>query len=203
MPLIRKPAPQSEPATPADWHALATQLQSGTPDERWSAARALADAPQSAAALSEALATQTDPRLREAIFTSLARHNSAPAFDVLLHHLRSDDASLRSGALSAMALMPDIITQRLDALLHDEDPDIRIAACDLARHIPAAATLTAILATEPLVNVCAAAIDVLADIGTPAECAALTACSKRFPNEVFLNFSIKTAMERITSRNGA
>jgi len=203
MPLIRKPATQPEPAAPADWHASAAQLQSGTPDERWSAARALADAPQSAAALSEALATQTDPRLREAIFTSLARHNSALAFDVLLHHLRSDDASLRSGALSAMALMPDIITQRLDALLHDEDPDIRIAACDLARHIPAAATLTAILATEPLVNVCAAAIDVLADIGTPAECAALTACSKRFPNEVFLNFSIKTAMERITSRNGA
>ncbi len=203
MPLIRKPAPQPEPAASADWHTLAAQLQSGTPDERWSAARALADAPQSAPALSDALATQTDPRLREAIFTSLARHNNEPALHVLLHHLRTDDASLRSGALGAMALMPDMIMQRLDALLHDQDPDIRIAACDLARHIPAAATLAAILATEPVVNVCAATIDVLADIGTPAECAALTACGNRFPNEVFLSFSIKTAMERITSRDGA
>jgi HEAT repeat protein len=186
-----------------DWQELAAKLQTGTPDEAWDAARALADAPQSAPALGAALTAQTDQRLREAIFTSLARHNSPAAFAVLLQQLRCDDAQRRSGALAAMALMPGQVTHQLAALLHDEDPDIRILACDLARHIPAAATLGAILATEPSENVCGAAIDVLADIGTPAECAALTACAARFHDKIFLKFSIKTAIERITARNGA
>jgi len=202
MPLVKKPHTAAAPAAPEDWRALAEKLRTGTPDEAWNAARALADEPQSAAVLSEALAIHTSQPLREAIFTSLARHNSQAAFDVLLHHLRTGDAQHRSGALGTMALMPEMVTQHLDALLHDADPDIRILACDLARHIPAAPTLAAILTTEPLVNVCAAAIDVLADIGTAAEGTALIACGQRFPKEFFLHFSIKTAMERISSRAG-
>jgi HEAT repeat protein len=206
MPLVKKTEgvpPQSEDK--ADWREQLTLLQSGTPEERWSAARALASQPEAAVVLGDTLGQQTDPRLREAIFTSLAKLNSLASFDAALRHLRADDAELRTGALAAMVLMPEMIRVRLDGLLHDEDPDIRILACDFARHIPVdegASVLANILTTEAAVNVCAAAIDVLAAIGSPAELPGLAHCADRFPSEVFLIFSIQAASDRIRSRNG-
>lgn len=203
MPLVKKAPSPLPPAGETDWQDQITRLQTGTPEERWSAARALAAYPQAATALGEALDQQTDPRLREAIFTSLAKLNTESSFDAALRHLRADDAQLRTGAYDAIVLMPAIIAQRLTALLHDEDPDIRILACDLARHIPprqAAPALAAILTTEPAVNVCAAAVDTLAETGGPAELPQLAQCAARFSSEFFLNFSIKIASDRINAR---
>ena len=202
MPLIRNNG-GGPPAQDQDARAL---LSGGTVDERWRAARALAGLPGEVEALGKALSQETDARVREAIFTSLISSSTAESIEAILPHLRSDDANLRTGALDALRAMPAAARPYLPALLADEHPDVRLLSCEIARALSSAQAtplLCDLLDREAEANVCAAAIDVLADIGTPAECAALTACSKRFPNEVFLNFSIKTAMERITSRNGA
>src|SRR5205085_1882714 len=98
---------------------------------RWVAARALAASPESVPALSQALGTEADERVREAIFTSLLRINTAESLETLVGALRCDDASLRNGALDALKAMSGQVQTKLEALLHDADDDVRILACDL------------------------------------------------------------------------
>jgi hypothetical protein len=99
--------------------------------------------------------------------------------------------------------MPELVAARLDALLADTDTDIRVLACDLARVAPPAISqksLAAILQTEQEINVCAAAVDLLAEIGTPEILPALAACAQRV-SAPFLLFSIETATAQINSRS--
>lgn len=198
MPLIRKGLP--EPAAP-----LAVgdrQLTSDTPSERWSAARAIGGSAAEVAALASALLTETDPTVREAILTSLARSNVPAAVDAVLVHLRSDDAHLRTGALDALRAMSSVVGPRVGELVRDSDPDIRLLACELLRHAPAAeaSSLAAnILEHDPEVNVCAAVVEVLAEVGGPADRKALSRCAERFPGESFLRFAIQVTIERLST----
>lgn len=199
MPLIRKdaaPKPDSRP----DPAAAAARLTGGTTDERWAAARELGGQPGGVEVLGAALALETDPRVREAIFTNLARLGTAEAAAVVLPHLRTDDANLRTGALDALRAMPQAAAAHVPALLRDADVDVRILACELVRHLPAGEAtrlLGELLAREPEVNVCASAVDVLAECGGPEALPALQACAARFPGEAFLRFAIQVAAERI------
>jgi HEAT repeat protein len=198
VPLIRKEPPgalaQNVPSTDL--------LVRGTPDERWSAARAMGADAAGVAALASALLGESDARVREAILTSLARSATPAAVDALLPHLRSDDAGLRTGALDALQAMRLAVAPRLGELLHDPDSDVRLLACDLVRNVPAAeasSLLAGILHNEPEPNVCAAAVDVLAEVGGPADLPALSACAERFPNETFLRFCIEATVQRISA----
>src|SRR5580704_5031768 len=101
MPLIRKvttdaSGPRDDAAT------LAAALKSDSADARWSAARALAASPDGVEALAQALGAETDPRVREAMFTSLARIGTPQSAAVAALYLRSDDAEVRTGALDAL-----------------------------------------------------------------------------------------------------
>lgn len=198
MPLIRKDAPKAGSGPdPAD---AARRLAGGTSDERWAAAREMGGQPGGVEALAAALATEADPRVREAIFTNLARIGSPEALAAVLPHLRADDANRRTGALDALRAMPKAAAGRLPALLSDADTDVRILACELVRHIPAdeaTRLLSDVLAREPDVNVCASAVEVLAECGGPEALPALQACAARFPQEAFLRFAIQVATERI------
>lgn len=222
MPLIRKDLSFAAPPVP---RSAAETLRSGTTDERWHAARALgalADAAASGAreaqagetaaggfsdgtkALAEALKTETDRRVREAIFTSLVRIGSQECVDAVIPCLRGDDAALRTGALDALRAMIGAVRPVLPALLADPDPDIRLLACDLARDLPSAeATMLMcdVLYGEPEANVCAAAVDVLADVGGAEALPALQATAARFGDVTFLNFAVKVAMERILAEH--
>jgi HEAT repeat protein len=203
MPLIRRePAKPAEPAG-ADLRQPAAALRSGAAQERWYAARSLAAEPEAAGILGEALATEQDPRVREAIFTSLTRLASADSVEAIIPHLRSDDAGLRGGALDALREMMTAVRPRLPALLGDPDPDIRVLCCDLVRELAAAEAtdlLCGVLERDPEPNVCGAAIDVLAEIGTPAALPALVRCAARFREQGFLTFAIKVAAERIAAQ---
>lgn len=195
MPLIRRDAPPAPAADPA-----AADLERGTIDERWAAARRLAGRADAAARLGQALAVETSDQVREAIFTSLVQTGGRVGVEAVLPHLKADDAALRTGALDALKAMPDAARDHLPALLADPDADVRILACELARAVPgaqAAGLLAGLIADEPDVNVCAAAIDVLAEIGTPDQGAALAACLARFPGQPFLAFAVKVALRRI------
>ncbi|MEP9378153.1 HEAT repeat domain-containing protein [Aquabacter sp. CN5-332] len=198
MPLIRNTS--QKPSAPPPSHA---GLTSGTSEERWAAARAAANSAGNVAALEAALSEERDPRVREAIFTSLALINTDESVRAVLQHVRSDDARVRTGALDALRAMPERTAGHLPALLSDPDSDVRLLACELCRSVPLAQMhemLGRLLATESEANVCAAAVDVLADCGGREMLPALSQCANRFGNDPFLAFSIKVAIQRIASQ---
>jgi HEAT repeat protein len=222
MPLIRKNPTVVSPSAP---RSAAENLRTGTTDERWHAARLLgieAEAVTSAETpggadgghaprdgtkiLAEAIMSETDLRVREAIFTSLVRIGSRDAVEAVVSCLRGDNAALRTGALDAMRAMIGAVRPVLPALLADPDADIRLLACDLARELPSAdATkmLCDVLSRETEANVCAAAVDVLADVGGADALPVLRATAARFGDATFLGFAVKIAMERILADHPA
>jgi len=207
MPFIRRDPTSSKPTAPAA-DELATQLAdlgSADLERRWRAARGVGREPTAVPALASALAIEHSPRVREAIMTALMRIGDEASVRVLLPSLRSQDASLRGAAIEALQALPDAIVPFMGALLHDADTDVRILATELARNMPAAdATrlLSELLEHEPHVNVCGAAIDVLAEVGTAAALPALQSCAKRFAGTSFLPFAVSVAVARISGTQG-
>jgi HEAT repeat protein len=205
MPLIRRdamPSAQAEPRRPAD------VLRDGNVDQRWSAARALGvvdggpSVADTAKTLAYALRTEADPRVREAIFTSLVSIGGRECVDAVIPCLRLDDPQLRGGALDALRAMIGAVRPVLPALLADPDPDVRLLTCDLARELSAGdATrlLCDVLAHETEPNVCAAAVDVLAEIGEAEALPFLQACAARFSEVNFLCFAVRITMQRIVA----
>jgi HEAT repeat protein len=184
----------------------------GTEDERWAAARAMPDLPGGAQSgaqtavqtavqtLGNALLGERSARVREAIFTALARIANAESVECVLPLLRSDDAHRRTGALDALRAMPRAVHPFLPRLLADADADVRLLACELVRSVPggeAARLLCALLESESEPNVCASAVEVLAEVGGPEALPVLARCEERFGATPFLAFSIKVAADRI------
>jgi len=203
MPLIRK-ARDQEIVVPPDLLAIKEILETGTVDERWVAARSAYDITGGAKVLGEALARERDARVREAIFTSLARISTAESVELLVPFLRSDQSDLRTGALDALRAMKVIIAPYLQRLLADNDPDVRILACELSRSAPAdeaTRQLCALLESEHEPNVCAAAIEVLAEIDGAEALPVLARCEERFRAIPFLAFSIRLVADRIRSQS--
>jgi hypothetical protein len=191
-------------AAPAlDAAAVLATLARGTDDERWSAARAAAALPGSVPALGVALAHEKSPRVRQALLTSLARIGTAQSVQTVLPLLRSDDASVRREGSDALLAMKDVAWPSLAALLHDANADVRILACSLIRDMPndtAVGLYCDVLDTEPDANVCAAAVEALAEMGGAEALPALTRCAARFQGTPFLAFSIRIAIERLRSQ---
>lgn len=206
MPLIRKPAP-SAASTEIDVDRLAgdvaSDLSSGSDEARWTAARVAHSLPHGLRLLTAALAQETVPRVREALFTGLARIGTPDSAAVVLRYLRSDEAGLRTGALDALRAMPDAAAVHLPDLLRDADADVRLLACELARGMADAEAnrlLGDLLTREPAANVCGAAIEVLAETGDAASVPVLQGCASRFPDDPFLAFAVQMACDRIGSR---
>jgi HEAT repeat protein len=202
MPLIRKPAIPSPADTPAD---SADLLRSGATDERWSAARRLTR-PQDVAVLREALSTEREPHVRETILSSLARISTPESAGAVIPYIRSEDASYRTGALDALLTMPEAVRTKLPELLGDTDSDVRLLACELVRVMPGpepAGLLCALIDKDADANVCAAAIEVLAEIGGVDALPALARCAERFADQPFLVFSSRVAAERIGAQSAA
>jgi hypothetical protein len=63
--------------------------------------------------------------------------------------------------------------------------------------------LAELLTREREANVCAAAIDVLAEAGRPEALQALADCESRFSDEPFLTFAIGIARQRIHSQSNS
>ena len=201
MPLIRKPTQPPGHLRPGPAEILAG-LASANPDERWAAARGAGELPDAVPAIAAALAREADPRVREAMFTSLVRIGTRDSVVSVLPLLRSNDSALRTGALDALLSSPIAAHELLAGLLSDPDVDVRILSCELARTLPneeATRSLCTLLEREREINVCAAAIEVLAEVGDQAALPTLARCAQRFPQVPFLAFAIKLATERITA----
>jgi len=93
----------------------------------------------------------------------------------------------------------------MSALLRDQDNDVRILAIELVRGMPAEQATTLLcrlLEHENHPNVCASAIDALADLGTEEALPILRACAQRFAKTPLLPFAISTAIARISDTKG-
>jgi HEAT repeat protein len=177
-------------------------LASASAEERWAAARAAAELSDAAPTLAAALPQEADSRVREAMFTSLVRIGTRDSVGSVLPMLRSNDSALRTGALDALRSSPIAARELLPELLGDPDGDVRILSCELARNLPseqASRSLCALLAHEPEANVCAAAIEVLAEVGDQSALPTLAQCAQRFAQVPFLAFAIKLATDRIAA----
>jgi hypothetical protein len=96
--------------------------------------------------------------------------------------------------------MPQVARPHLPGLLADEDPDVRLLACDLVREAGGAdgqRWLCAMIESEPQANVCAAAVEVLSEIADAAAQPSLLRCAERFPDDPFLAFAIKVVADRL------
>jgi len=186
---------------PEPLEALVEELRHPDPERRWSAARRLGERPGAAAALAAALPGEADPRILEAIFTSLIRLGGDESASFLLPLLRSDDAALRGGAIEALQAMPAALATQIEGLLQDPDSDVRIFAVELTRKMPAeqaTALLCRMLDGEEHPNVCAAAVDVLAEIGSAEAVPFLERCRARFDRDSFLAYAISQALHGLS-----
>ncbi len=185
---------------PRDLAGLLGQLRSGDVEQRRWAARDLAAHPQAASALGEQLLTETDASVRESMLTSLTSQASEAAAGALLPLLRSENAQLRNGAIEALAGMPQAAGPRIAGLLRDADVDVRIFTVNLLgelRHPQVLPWLLQVLARDPEVNVVAAAVEVLAEVGSPGHADALRAARARFASDDFIGFAVDMAIERV------
>jgi len=198
--LIRDKADKSARASPVA-PDLESALASASAEERWAAVRAAESRPDAVDLLRRVLASETDPRVREVIFTALVRIGTRDSAEVVVPHLRSDDASLRTAAMDALRAMPEVAGAHLAELLADPDPDVRILACDVARTatgVDSVQLLIDLLEIESVANVCGAAVDVLADIGDSRALAPLDRCKHRFATDPFLAFGIAAALDSLS-----
>ncbi|HEY4407613.1 MAG TPA: HEAT repeat domain-containing protein [Xanthobacteraceae bacterium] len=203
MPFVRRgPAP---PATSdiqgGDPAAHLAALRSPDAEARWRAARALSEDAAAVPALAAALAGEMAPRVREAIMTALMRIGDAASVQALLPYLRSEDAGRRGAAIEALQALPAAISPFMAALLADADSDVRLLATELARNMPAPQAtklLSDLIEREQHPNVCAAAVDVLAEVGTLDAVPALRSCAERFAGTAFLPFAVAVAIGRIS-----
>lgn len=185
---------------PRDLPGLLTQLKSPDPERRRWAARDLGAHPKAVAALGDQLLQEKDAGVRWALFTSLGAIGGEAAVQALLPLLRSEDAALRNGAIELLSGMPQAVAPRMTALLHDADPDVRIFACNLLaelRHPQVPAWLLQVLAEDRQVNVIAAAVEALAEAGSPEHVPALEAAARRFADDMFIGFATRMAIDRI------
>ena len=137
--------------------------------------------------------------------TALMRTGDAASVEALLPYLRSQDAGLRAAAVEALQALPDAVSPFIAQLLQDNDIDVRILASELARNMVAAdatQVLCRVLEREQHPNVCAAAIEVLAEVGTRDAVPALRSCAIRFSGIPFLTFAASTAIARISDSEG-
>lgn len=204
MPIVKQHHPQTvntdERQSPRDFAGLIAELENTNPTARRWAARDLAEFPEAAEALVEHFKREDDPSVRDAILATLARLGDSAAVAGLVECLRSEDAAVRNEVIDAMKQLPEEVAPIMGNLLADQDPDVRIFAVNILeslRHPQVEAWLISIIEKDPHVNVCAAALDLLGEVGTSASRSALEQLKVRFSDEPYICFAANLALKRI------
>ena len=204
MPIVKQHHPQTvntdERQSPRDFAGLIAELENTNPTARRWAARDLAEYSESAGTLVERLKRENDPSVRDAILATLTRLGDPAAVAGLVECLRSEDTALRNEVIEAMKQLPEEVAPIMGDLLVDVDPDVRIFAVNILeslRHPQVEAWLISIIEKDPHVNVCAAALDLLGEVGTSASRSALEQLKVRFSDEPYICFAANLALKRI------
>jgi HEAT repeat protein len=204
MPLTKNVSsaavPREERNRGRDGMDLIAQLDDPDPAARRWAARDLVLYPDSSSVLIAHLATEKDLSVREVMLTTLVRLNDPVAVACLVGFLHSEDAALRNEAVEALKEFPEHVAAIIHDLLADESPDVRIFGVNVLeslRHPDVEKWLIEVIETDPHVNVCATAVDLLAEVGTESSRQSLERLKSRFPEVPYLVFAIDLAANRI------
>ena len=189
-----------------DTDGLVAQLADNDATVRRWAARDLADHPEAATMLCARLRVEIEASVRAVIFSSAARMGAGlggrAVVESLLPLLRSEDPALRNGTIEVLAGLPDAVAPHIDKLLVDADSDVRIFSVNLLgdlKHPQVPQWLAQVLVNESNVNVVGAALEVLAEVGTPASLPALRSAAQRFADDAYIAFAVDLAIARIGS----
>lgn len=178
---------------------LSSLTSSDDVTRRW-AARDLAQYAESSAALMQQLLREQNRAVREAIFVSLTQIGDQIAVNGLIECLRSEVVSLRNDAIEAMKIMPDAVAPMIQGLLKDPDPDVRIFTVNILEslcHPKVETWLIEVITQDPHLNVCATALDLLAEVGSQNAVEPLHDLKQRYSDEPFVQFAIELALKRI------
>ena len=206
MALIKKTTlpvagPEQSDVQACDVAGLRTLLQeSPLASERYRAARELSAFPEVSPLLVARLALESDPTVREFIVSSLIKIGDEVAVHGLLACLKAQDAGLRNDAIEALKQLPTEVRLLLSEWLKDPDPDVRIFIVNVLeslRHPQVEPWLIEVISTDPHVNVCATAVDLLGELGAIGSIAALQSLKLRFPDELYIQFAVDVALKRI------
>lgn len=204
MALVKRAAaPLPADDAPRSLEQWAADLASVEASVRRRAARSLSAMPEAVSLLCDHLASEPNLSVRSIIFTGLIVHSSFAVVEGLLPLLASDDAGLRNGAIEALQEMPDALAPHVETMLTDPDSDVRIFAVNVLSALPHPMVpewLRRVVASDPHVNVCAAAVDALAEAGEPDCIPALEDLADRFPDIAFISFAVDAAIRRIRGR---
>lgn len=185
---------------PRDYDHLLSQLNDADAAVRRWAARDLADFSDASSALIARLNNEKDNSVREVILTTLTRLADATAIAGLAECLRSEDPALRNESIEVMKQLPDNVAPIMRSLLLDADPDVRIFAVNILeslRHPEVEHWLIEVIVNDDNVNVCATAVDLLAEVGSSDAESALLNLKARFHNEPYIQFVVDLALKRI------
>ena len=184
MPLLRA-SQRSEPeeAEPSGLPALIAAMEAGSAPE-----------------FSRLIAANADPLLRETALTHLARLEGPFPAQTLAGLLRTGDTPLRNAAIATLGNLGEAAVEALAPLLADPDVDLRIyalTALERTFSLRAAEVALQTALTDEDVNVCAAALDVVAQSGAREMRGALDQAAQRFPDHPFLAFAARAAQQAI------
>ncbi|MDR6394991.1 HEAT repeat domain-containing protein [Herbaspirillum seropedicae] len=190
----------AEPAADRECNVLMQELYSEEAAVRRAAARDLVACPQASEALLARLKIETLLSVRETIITTLIRLGDAAAAAGLIECLRSDDAALRNEAIEAMKQLPEEVAPLMEQLLDDVDADVRIFAVNVVesmRHPRVEEWLIEVIRSDPHVNVCSAALDVLSEVGTMRALEAIERVQARFADDPYIQFAANLTLARL------
>lgn len=203
MALIKKPHSSHEGDSrrlPRDRAGLLQQLSDESAEIRRWAALDLAAFPDSVEALCAHLQQEIQPSVREAMLTALIEIGGDSVVLGLMPLLRSEDATLRNPVVEALQQLPDAVSLHIETMLEDPDPDYRIFVVNVLnnlRHPQTPAWLQTVIERDANFNVCASAVEVLAEVGSPEAIPVLRALPGRFSDEPFMQFCVDAAIRRI------
>lgn len=193
MALVRRTTPQSEAEPREEPTDPVAALSASDPGRRHRAVLELHGVTSAVPALLAGVGTETDAVVREAMLTVLAERDTPEVARALAVHLDSDDASLRTAVVEALAAMPTGVPPLLPALLADDDPDVRLMTVRVLADLPvpdAASWLVRMITDDQHPNVVAAAIDALLPAAGEEHIPVLEQARDRFPNDPFLRFTV-------------
>lgn len=183
-----------------DEQALREALQDPQPSVRRQAVRALATRSDTEELRLSQLQVERDHNVRSALFSSLESGNSDTVIDGMIELLRGEDAELRAGAVAVLQTHPQGVAARLDRLLEDPDPDVRIMSLDVLQALPHEQTpswLLKVLEHDTHPNVLGTALDRLMETGDERALPVLARLRLRMAQEPYLVFAIDAARQRI------
>jgi HEAT repeat protein len=204
MPLMHSPVGDSagyiNPAgVSAAFGSLAIALADRDAEVRRLAARDI-DVLSNGALLVAHMGFELDSCVRDIILDRLVATRDIDLARPLLGMVRSDDIPLRNAVIAALPMVGEALLPELQPLLGDADHAVRIAAVNMLQGLSGQRAVDMAIATiesDPHVNVCAAAVDILAEAGDVAAIEPLEALAKRFADVPFIAFAVAAAIKRI------